>query len=116
LGLPPAFGVPPVPGGGGVHDGGSVSFPMQSSHVPHVLLHCALCTHVGHFVGSLMSASEQVLTMWIVVLPPPGSGILQQPKQSQPFGVNCMQNLRHCCVSVQSGLVCASFPVRQSVL
>src|ERR1041385_4573929 len=38
--VPPPPGAPPVPEG--VHDGGNVSLPTQSSHVPQVLLHWAL--------------------------------------------------------------------------
>lgn len=112
--VPPVFGAPPVPVG--VHEGGSVSLPTQSSHVPQVLLQPVLCTQGGHFVGSAMSASVHVPVMFTFFVPPPGNGMLQHPKQSHPFGVYLRQKSLHCCVSVHDGSVCGSAPVRQPVL
>jgi hypothetical protein len=48
-----------------------------------------------------MSAKLQVGTSLMLTEPPVGSGTLQQPKQSQPFGVKSRQLVRHfvsCCI------------------
>jgi len=41
----------------------------------------------GHFTGSLMAATVQVGASRMLTVPPVGSGKVQQPKQSHPFGV-----------------------------
>jgi hypothetical protein len=64
---------------------------MQISQVWQVFWQFVSTVQVWHFVGSLMSAIEQVLLRRTDFEPPPGSGTAQQPKQSQPFGVSFPQ-------------------------
>jgi len=83
-----------------VHSGGSVVFPMQSSHVSHVFAQLACCVHGGHFTGSLMSAMEQVPARRTDFDVPFASLTAQHPKQSQPFGVSFWQLFTHAALCV----------------
>jgi hypothetical protein len=72
---------------------------MQTSQFSHVFRHAGTCVQGLHFVGSF--------TVLMVQLPVPGGssdpshtvvgapGIVQHPKQSQPFGVSEPQKPRH---------------------
>src|SRR5258705_6042772 len=90
---PPVPPAPPVPGR---QSAGSSVLPRQSSQWSQGLLHDPVGVQVGHLVGSFTSASVHVGMSKMLFVPPPGTGTVQQPKQSQPLGVILVQKSMHC--------------------
>lgn len=81
------------PGGGGGISGvqlagrSAVVLPAQSSHWPHVFPHCVVLVQRGQALASVALSTEHVALSVTSTLVPLASSIVQQPKQSQPFGV-----------------------------
>ena len=94
----------------------AVVLPAHSSHSPQSLLHWVVLVQRGHAFASPAFATEHVELNVTSTVVPPANSTVQQPKQSQPFGVSGRQKSMQALVKAQSGSVAGSFPVKQSVL
>lgn len=81
------------PGGGGGTSGiqlagrSAVVLPAQSSHSPQLFPHWVVLVQRGHACVSPALSTEQLALSVTSTEVPFASSIVQQPKQSQPFGV-----------------------------
>lgn len=106
---PPSLpGTPPSGIEDGKHSGGGIGRPMHTSHGPQSLKQLGTGVHDWHALVSVTFASVHVPTPSALREPshtysppiaagrPRSAGNVQQPKQSQPFGVIGRHEFKHC--------------------